>query len=102
MKLMDQVRDAIGKKHYSIRTEAAHVKRIKDFIFHGVCHPNDMKEEKIAQYIFYLTTDRRLASSTRNQALCALVISTNTSFAWKCAILDPWKGARSHRICQWS
>ncbi len=39
-KLLDQVRDAIRLKHYSIRTEQAYVNWIKRYIyFHNVCTP---------------------------------------------------------------
>ena len=42
-KLLDQVRDKIRVKHYSIRTEAQYVQWIKRFIFfHGKRHPKDM------------------------------------------------------------
>jgi hypothetical protein len=41
--LLDQVRDAIRRKHYSIRTEDAYVRWIKRFIlFHDRRHPKDM------------------------------------------------------------
>ena len=36
MKLLDQVRDVVRKKHYSIRTEQAYVQWIRRFIlFHN-------------------------------------------------------------------
>ena len=39
-KLLDQVRDAIRLKHYSIRTEEAYVSWIKRYIlFHNKRHP---------------------------------------------------------------
>ena len=42
-KLLDQVRDAIRTRHYSIRTEDAYVSWIKRFIlYHGKKHPSDM------------------------------------------------------------
>jgi len=42
-KFLDQVRDAIRLKHYSIRTEEAYVNWIKRYIFfHGVHHPAEM------------------------------------------------------------
>ena len=41
-KLLDQVRQAIGKHHYSDRTEKAYVHWIKRFIFfHNKRHPLD-------------------------------------------------------------
>jgi hypothetical protein len=42
-KLLDQVRDAIRLKHYSIRTEEAYVNWIKRYIlFHNKRHPAEM------------------------------------------------------------
>jgi integron integrase len=74
MKLLDQVRDVIRKKHYSIRTEQAYVDWAKRYIlFHKRHHPKDMGEKEIAQFISHLATDRRVASSTQNQALNAIV-----------------------------
>lgn len=74
MKLLDQVRGVIRKKHYSIRTEQAYVAWIKRFIiFHGKRHPKDMGEKEISQYISHLATDKQVAASTQNQALNAIV-----------------------------
>ena len=40
-KLLDQVREAIRRKHYSIRTEQAYCDWIKRFIiYHGKRHPD--------------------------------------------------------------
>lgn len=48
MERLDQVRDVIRKKHYSIRTEQAYVEWIKRFIiFHNRRHPRDMGEKEI-------------------------------------------------------
>lgn len=42
-KLLDQVRDRIRVKHYSIRTETQYVQWVKRFIlFHGKSHLRDM------------------------------------------------------------
>jgi hypothetical protein len=44
MKLLDQVRNEIRKKHYSTRTEKSYCGRISYFnLFHGKKHPNDME-----------------------------------------------------------
>ena len=62
MKLLDQVRHVIRKKHYSIRTEQAYLQWIKRFVlFHNKRHPKDMGEKEISQYISYLATDRQIA-----------------------------------------
>ena len=36
MKLLDQVRDVVRKKHYSIRTEQAYVQLIRRFMTMGM------------------------------------------------------------------
>ena len=52
MKLLNQVRDKVCKKHYSIRTEQVCVDWIKRcIIFHGKHHPKDMGEKEISQDI---------------------------------------------------
>ena len=74
MKLLDQVRHVIRKKHYSIRTEQAYTNWIKKFIlFNDKRHPRDMGEKEISQYISYLAVKRNVAASTQNQALNAVV-----------------------------
>ncbi|MBW2740088.1 MAG: phage integrase N-terminal SAM-like domain-containing protein [Deltaproteobacteria bacterium] len=74
MKLLDQVRHVIRKKHYSIRTEQAYTNWIKKFIlFNGKRHPKDMGEREISQYISYLAVKRNVVASTQNQALNAVV-----------------------------
>ncbi len=55
MRLLDQVRHVIRKKHYSIRTEQAYTDWIKKFIlFHDKKHPKDMGETEMSQYISFL------------------------------------------------
>jgi integrase-like protein len=74
MKLLDQVRHVIRKKHYSIRIEQAYTNWIKKFIlFNDKRHPKDMGEKEISQYISYLAVKRNVSASTQNQALNAVV-----------------------------
>src|ERR1700751_5541433 len=73
-KLLDQVRDVIRRRHYSIRTEQAYTDWIKRFIiYHGKRHPREMAEEEVTEFLTHLARDRRVASSTQNQALSALL-----------------------------
>ena len=72
-KLLDQVRDVLRLKHYSIRTEQAYVDWIKRFIlFHGKRHPSDMGRAEVEAFLTHLAVDQNVAASTQNQALCAL------------------------------
>ncbi len=73
-KLLDQVRDVIRRKHYSIRTEQAYIDWIKRFIiYHGKRHPREMAEEEVAEFLTHLARDLNVAASTQNQALSALL-----------------------------
>jgi integron integrase len=73
-KLLDQVREAIRMRHYSVRTEEAYVGWIKRFIlFHGKRHPLEMGEDEIRQFLSALAVHGQVSASTQNQALCALV-----------------------------
>jgi integron integrase len=73
-KLLDQVREAIRTRHYSMRTEEAYVSWIKRFIlFHGKRHPLVMGEDELTRFLSALAVDGRVSASTQNQALCALL-----------------------------
>ncbi len=73
-KLLDRVRDVIRRKHYSIRTEHAYIDWIRRFIlFHGKRHPADMREAEMAEFLTHLARDGKVAASTQNQALSALL-----------------------------
>ena len=73
-RLLDQVRDAIRRRHYSPRTEETYVHWIKRFIyFHGKRHPLQMDESEVTAFLNYLARDRKVAASTQNQALSAIL-----------------------------
>src|SRR5205807_4978861 len=73
-KLLDQVRDVIRRKHFSIRTEQIYVDWIKRFIlFHNKRHPREMAETEVTQFLTHLARDENVAASTQNQALSALL-----------------------------
>jgi len=73
-KLLEQVRDIIRRKHYSIRTEQAYIDWIKRFIiYHNKRHPAELAEEEVARFLTHLARDRDVAPSTQNQALSALL-----------------------------
>ncbi len=73
-RLLDQVRGATRRLHYSIRTEDAYVDWAKRFIvFHGKRHPLEMGEPEVVAFLTYLAVQKDVAASTQNQALCALL-----------------------------
>ena len=73
-KLLDQVRDRIRLKHYSIRTEQSYTSWIKRFIlFHNKKHPKDMGVAEIEAFLTHMAVERKVAQSTQNQALNAII-----------------------------
>ena len=73
-KLLDQVRDRLRLKHYSIRTETQYVQWIRRFIlFHDKRHPRDMGVAELEAFLTHLAVEGRVAASTQNQALSALL-----------------------------
>ena len=73
-KLLEQVRDVIRRKHYSFRTEQTYIDWIRRFIlFHGKRHPSEMAEAEVTEFLTYLARECKVAASTQNQALSALL-----------------------------
>jgi integrase len=72
--LLDQVRQAIRIRHYSIRTEEVYVQWIKRFIlFHDKRHPRELGVKEVEQFLSDLAVSRHVAVSTQNQALSAIL-----------------------------
>jgi len=73
-RLLEQVRDAIRRRHYSHRTEQSYVHWIKRFIFFsGKRHPRDLGAPEVTAFLSHLARDRDVAAATQNQALAALL-----------------------------
>lgn len=73
-RLLDQVRDRIRVKHYSIRTETQYLQWIRRFIlFHDKRHPRDMGAAEVEAFLTHLAVEGRVAAATQNQALSALL-----------------------------
>ena len=74
LKLLDQVRDLIRLKHYSIRTEQAYLGWIRRFIlFHHKRHPREMGKAEIEAFLTHLAVQENMAASTQNQAMNAIL-----------------------------
>lgn len=73
-KLLDLVRDALRAKHYSYRTEQTYIDWIRRYIiFHQKRHPDNMGAVEIQAFITHLAVERKVAASTQNQALSAIL-----------------------------
>ena len=76
-KLLDEVRQRMRIKHYSIHTERSYCDWIRRFVkFHRLADKSELlvnSEGKIEAFLSYLAMERNVAASTQNQAMNALV-----------------------------
>ena len=73
-KLLERVRAAIRARHFSRRTERAYVGWIRRLILaSGRRHPVELGPSEITAFLTSLAVDRRVAASTQNQALSAIL-----------------------------
>ncbi len=74
LRLREQLREVVRFKQFSLRTEEAYWVWIRQFIlFHGKRHPREMGKPEVEAFLSHLTTAKKVAASTQNQALNALV-----------------------------
>jgi integron integrase len=73
-RLLDQARDRIRVKHYSIRTEDAYLHWMRRYIlFHRKRHPKEIGAKEIEAFLSHLAVNGNVAASTQNQAKSALL-----------------------------
>ncbi|TDR20584.1 integron integrase [Marinicella litoralis] len=74
MKLLDQVNVKIKFLHYSEETAKIYIYWIKQYIlFHHKRHPKQMGKTEIEQFLTHLTSSRKVAAATQNQAFNAIL-----------------------------
>lgn len=72
--LLDNVRNVLRVRHYSYQTEKTYIHWIKNYIFfHKITHPKDLGAAEVEAFLTHLAVERRVAASTQNQALSALL-----------------------------
>jgi len=73
-RLLEQVRERARYLHYSLSTEKAYVYWVRWFVrYHQLRHPRDMGAAEAKAFLTMLASERKVASSTHNQALSALL-----------------------------
>jgi len=83
-RLLDAVRDAVRRRHYSYRTEQTYVDWIRRFIrYSGKRHPRTFGAAEVTAFLNHLAREREVAAATQNQALAALL------FLYKEVLVQP-------------
>lgn len=74
VRLLDQVREAVRVRHYSLRTEKAYAEWTRKFVlFQGRRHPQEMGAPEVQAFLSHLATVKGVSSATQNQAKSALL-----------------------------
>lgn len=95
-RLLDQVRNVIRYKHYSIRTEQAYVDWIKRFIRHfNLKHPSELGKKEIESFLSHLAVTGNVAASTQNQAKSAILFLYREVLEIELPWLDDIVGAKT-------
>ena len=73
-RLLVSLRERLRARHYSLQTEHAYVQWVRRFIeFADFRHPNELGGRDVERFLTHLAVQRRVAASTQNQALAALL-----------------------------
>lgn len=73
-RLLDQMRERLRYRQYSLRTEQTYLFWVRWFIrFSGLRHPKEMGRTEVEAFLTMLANERRVAASTHRQALSALL-----------------------------
>ncbi len=73
-RLLDQLRERLRYRHYSLSTEKLYVYWARFFIrFHGLRHPREMGATEIEAFLSHLANERQVSPATHKQALAALL-----------------------------
>jgi integron integrase len=73
-RLLDEVRNRLRLKHYSIRTEQAYLYWIRRYILeNGKVHPRELGGLAVEGFLSKLATRDQVSASTQNQALSAVL-----------------------------
>jgi integron integrase len=73
-RLLEQVREAVRTRHYSLRTEEAYIRWVRQYIlFCDKRHPSELGAREVSAFVSHLAVERKVAASTQTQALSALL-----------------------------
>jgi site-specific recombinase XerD len=72
--LFEVAREKIRTRHLALRTEQAYLHWMRRYVkFHGRRHPRDMGATEVEAFLTHLAVAAKVAASTQNQALQALL-----------------------------
>ena len=99
-KLLEQIRAFIRARHLSLRTEQVYLQWMKRFIlFHHKRHPALMGATEVNQFLTHLAVHAKVAASTQNQALNAIIFMYKQFMQREIGDLGPYiRAKRTEKI----
>jgi Phage integrase, N-terminal SAM-like domain len=74
VRLLDQLRERIRYRHYSLSTERSYAYWVRAYVrFHGLRHPREMGGPEVEAFLSHLANQRGASASRHKQALAALL-----------------------------
>ncbi len=100
-KLLDQIREVMRLKHYSIRTEHSYCDWVKRYVHYHQMHGREEMfpaEPKIEQFLSDLAVNGKVAVSTQNQAFNALLFVYREVLHTQLGQIDSVRSTRPVRV----
>ena len=98
-KIADRFRAALRLRGYSYRTEQAYLQWYVRYVrFHKLRHPAGMGEPEVEAFLSHLATELKVAASTQNQALAALLYLYSEVLKKPLGNLSALRAKRSHYV----
>jgi site-specific recombinase XerD len=102
LKLLDQVREVMRLRHYSIRTERCYCDWVRRFIkFHQMQSRGELLEEseaKIERFLSHLAVQGNVAASTQNQAFNGLLFLSREVLHYQLGNIEAVRAVRPARL----
>ena len=96
--LLGQLRSQVRVRHYSYRTEEAYAYWVRRYVrHHGGRHPRELGPEELKAFLSALAEEHKVAASTQNQALSALLFLYKEVLGMELPWLDGIKKAKRPR-----
>jgi len=98
-KLLDQMKNIMKIKHYSLQTEKSYVQWVRRYIyFHNKQHPVNLCALDVQRYLSYLAVEQNVSASTQNQALNAIVFLYKQVLKKELGAIDAIRAKKPKRL----
>ncbi len=97
--LLERIGNTCRLRHLSLQTEKAYTAWIRRFIkYNNFIHPASIEPQAINTFLTQLAVDLKVAASTQNQALCALLFLYRDILKIEPGKIDEFKFSQKPKI----